>query len=689
MSIKKRSYNNQWFKTLFMTLIICSVIFAKSDVNSKNKGLKIIVDINDTGDYTSIQQAINAASDSDTVLVYPGTYLENINYNGKNIVIASLFLTTEDSSYISQTTIDANGNGTVVTFEGGEDSSATLAGITLENGSSINGSGIFCDNSSGPTIKYVRIINNSATNFGGGIYCDNNSDIRLIRVKILENDANLRGGGIFALNSDPFLENVVIGNNATGSYGGGIYCYNSSPVIINSTLANNSAALGGGAIYLKNNSSPVMLNTILWDNIPEQIFCSSISDANTFSIAYCDIENGIEGIETNNNGEIEFDEGNIILEPFFENAIENDFHIQEISDCIGAGTDSIEINNASYFTPVNDIDGSPRPNPADSPPDIGAYEHIREFSRCKAPTGLSIVAGNQKATINWNSNNESTLYKYYIYRDEFSPASTLIDSVIVGSEPDTLYIDSGLLNNYLYYYRITAVDSVGIESEFSDEVSVTPFDNEPPNPPENVWISDSLQVIELNWSANTEIDIDYYNIYRADTNRFNIDPEFLLHSVNHPDSSFSDSLIQNSVKYYYLITAVDTAQNESNPSQLIEVTSIFVDIWDVNFSQQKNGSANVDINYSFSGHDTTHYGIESFLWDDDSSTWWELSHTTGDIGTRVLAGAGKHILWNFGQQYENSYNKEAIIKIIVSTLNNCEKLQINKKEIKLESRRKK
>ena len=63
----------------------------------------LIVDIEGNFDYTSIQTAVEAAVNGDTILVYPGEYIENVNYNGKSIVIGSLYLTTEEEEYIERT----------------------------------------------------------------------------------------------------------------------------------------------------------------------------------------------------------------------------------------------------------------------------------------------------------------------------------------------------------------------------------------------------------------------------------------------------------------------------------------------------------------------------------------------------------------------------------------------------------
>ena len=114
--------------------------------------------INIPADQPTIQQGIDASVNGDTVLVQPGNYVENINYNGKNITVASLFLTTQDTTYISETIIDGNQNGSVVTFESGEDSTTVLAGFTIQNGTGKE----FTITSNG-WIYYVYK--------GGGIYC--------------------------------------------------------------------------------------------------------------------------------------------------------------------------------------------------------------------------------------------------------------------------------------------------------------------------------------------------------------------------------------------------------------------------------------------------------------------------------------------------------------------------------------
>ena len=101
--------------------------------------------INVPGDQPSIQAAIEAASDDDTVLVAEGTYYENINFLGKAITVASHYIIgpAPDTSWISKTIIDGSKAvnldiASVVTMRSGEDTTSVLTGFTIMGG---NGTG--------------------------------------------------------------------------------------------------------------------------------------------------------------------------------------------------------------------------------------------------------------------------------------------------------------------------------------------------------------------------------------------------------------------------------------------------------------------------------------------------------------------------------------------------------------------
>ena len=84
--------------TLLLTLIgLVSIVEA----------LTRTVNIDGTGQYTSIQSAVNASASGDTVLVYPGRYLENISIIQKsNVSVISLEATSGNPTYIESTIID-------------------------------------------------------------------------------------------------------------------------------------------------------------------------------------------------------------------------------------------------------------------------------------------------------------------------------------------------------------------------------------------------------------------------------------------------------------------------------------------------------------------------------------------------------------------------------------------------------
>ncbi|MBI4880840.1 MAG: right-handed parallel beta-helix repeat-containing protein [Planctomycetes bacterium] len=239
--------------------------------------------------YPTIQSAIAAALDGDTVLVSPGTYVENIDFLGKRIVVRS-------ASGPGVTVIDGGGGVSVVTFQSGEDNDSRLEGFTLTNGTALHwagGGGTSCWYGSSPTITGNVITgNNVGGGLGGGIYCDASSPVIVDNVisgntaafgggiscryacapliqgnDILNNVAILGGGGIECYNgpTPQIRDNRISGNSTTDawSYGGGIYCYaGGTTTIEHNVISGNVAGRSGGGIYCGAGYSLIHGNTI-------------------------------------------------------------------------------------------------------------------------------------------------------------------------------------------------------------------------------------------------------------------------------------------------------------------------------------------------------------------------------------------------------------------------------------------
>ncbi len=242
----------------------------------------LIVDQNGTGSYTSIQEAIVNANAGDTVLVYPGDYIEIVDFLGKDIVVGSLFLTTQDTSYVSQTVIDGNfENLRLVRFTNGETNNAVLTGFTVTraygaDNDYISGLGIFIDNSS-PVIRNNRIVNNYYDSWyaeGGGIVLLNSS-AKIIDNLISNNDMAYMGGGIYIKYCiNLLIENNIITNNTVFSgygvsYGAGIYIDSSSFLTIRNNIISendfNNAGNGGG-IYIDESENIEIVNNSISGN---------------------------------------------------------------------------------------------------------------------------------------------------------------------------------------------------------------------------------------------------------------------------------------------------------------------------------------------------------------------------------------------------------------------------------------
>ncbi len=263
--------------------------------------------INVPGDQATIQGAINAATNGDTVLVAPGTYFENINFNGKAVTVTS-------SAGAAQTIIDGGQKGPVVIFSSGEGPHSVLNGFTVQDGTALfssqySGAGIYInaaspritnnvvENNTGcagtgvgiavwsasPTIQGNTIKNNSRVGgcsggYGGGIAVIYSGSAQIISNLIINNSMwNGNGGGIalFGAGTPSVENNLIVGNVASGgssAQGGGLWLVDTSGIIaqnvIYGNLVSNSNSPQGSGIYLSiaAGGTPALINnTIIGD----------------------------------------------------------------------------------------------------------------------------------------------------------------------------------------------------------------------------------------------------------------------------------------------------------------------------------------------------------------------------------------------------------------------------------------
>jgi len=175
------------------------------------------------GDYSKIQDAIDAATSGDTIVVLPGTYRENIRIQDKTIVLKSSDPTNPD--IVKSTILDGIEYGRpTVNFGGG--TFATIDGFTIL--STLGETDLQC------------------AACGGSIYVREASPfIRNNRI------VNSQDAGIALYESAAHIEGNWIANNTSIFPGGGITVdsYRRAPTIIGNTFEGNSAP-SGGAIFI-------------------------------------------------------------------------------------------------------------------------------------------------------------------------------------------------------------------------------------------------------------------------------------------------------------------------------------------------------------------------------------------------------------------------------------------------------
>jgi len=362
-------------------------------------------------EYPQIQAAIQASQDGDVVVVSPGVYYETINFGGRNIVVTST--DPNDPKIVGYTIINADEDGSAVTFENGETAAAVLIGFTITNGfgtysqpltnevggvRTFAGAGVYCNGASPTITKNVIVRNEGAFDvtgpsdadvmiaFGGGICCYDCSPT--ITHNVIRDNSAWVGGGIVCWLGEPTISDNIIAENSAYQ-GGGVLMFAGS--LYNNTIVGNDGGLGaeigqmdgyGGNAYvvfsLQLGPTRVFNNIIcgapsgsgiLWEGDIRGGYFAFNDLWGNFPGNYSYFDPGSGTFLSDGEGDQTGTLGNISADPLFVNPFNRDYHLTLESPCINAGDP--DYAGAPGQT---DIDGDGRVYAARI--DMGADEYV-------------------------------------------------------------------------------------------------------------------------------------------------------------------------------------------------------------------------------------------------------------------------------------------------------------------------
>ena len=178
----------------------------------------------------------------------------------------------------------------------------------------------------------------------------------------------------------------------------------------------------------------------------------------------------------------------------------------------------------------------------------------------------------QPPAANIDGSTPVNLLGYNVYRldeSQSEPNQVPINSALVSG---TQYSDKNFQfgNNYRYVVRSVSLGTGGaqVESLNSNSVPVAARDIFAPAPPERPSVAPDFGRLAIFFAANKETDIAGYNLYRSTDPNLSKDQWTKLNQSLLTRTTYQDERVESGKTYYYYLTAVDTAGNVSNPSEV-------------------------------------------------------------------------------------------------------------------------
>lgn len=198
------------------------------------------------------------------------------------------------------------------------------------------------------------------------------------------------------------------------------------------------------------------------------------------------------------------------------------------------------------------------------------------------PSGLSGSAiGYRNNRLAWSESPEPEVKEYRVYRADSADGPFKV----IGNKKrgETEYIDEHSVFNPLedsrsYYYRVTAVNIIDVESDPSRIIKVTTMG--PPAPPEGfAGESGLIRSVRLSWKPSEDKDVSGYRIYRSRAPRgpFTLVKEIKRRGKaeyhDYGDGTQNSPKLDDAVKYFYAISALSPYGDEGRKSAPVPVTT--------------------------------------------------------------------------------------------------------------------
>lgn len=195
----------------------------------------------------------------------------------------------------------------------------------------------------------------------------------------------------------------------------------------------------------------------------------------------------------------------------------------------------------------------------------------RDLTPPHVPTALTATPEEGKIILDWKMNLDLDLSHYDIYRGPTSQGSFFKINLKPIPADQPTFVDSNLVFGPYHFYKVRAVDKSGNESKFCAALPARPKDTKAPSLPASLTSQISGNTISLKWAAPRDTDLFGYYVYRG------FERDHLLRVVSKPlskdtlwyvDIGFKGKGLWPGKTYYYAVSAVDNARNESPKSVL-------------------------------------------------------------------------------------------------------------------------